>query len=164
MGVTQKAARRRPARRAAPPGATARLELLEALLLASDPAQCAQRALSWMQRRAGVQRGLCLASQAGEGPRLIPVASLGVAVTVAARFSVDLEVADHPLTRALLAAGPVLIPTNGSRTPVTPLGRAEVQAIPLAPLRSGDLPAGLLLVSPLTRAGWGGCWARGWPR
>jgi PAS domain S-box-containing protein len=152
MGVTQKAARRRPARRAAPPGATARLELLEALLLASDPAQCAQRALSWMQRRAGVQRGLCLASQAGEGPRLIPVASLGVAVTVAARFSVDLEVADHPLTRALLAAGPVLIPTNGSRTPVTPLGRAEVQAIPLAPLRSGDLPAGLLLVSPLTPA------------
>ena len=53
---------------ARPPGAgsAARLELLEALLVASDPAQCAQRALGWLQRRAGVRRGVCLAAYAGE--------------------------------------------------------------------------------------------------
>jgi PAS domain S-box-containing protein len=56
------------------------------------------------------------------------------------------------LTRALLAVGPVLLPSNGSGTAVTPLGKAEVQAIPLAPLRAGDLPAGLLLVTPVTPA------------
>src|SRR5918996_568742 len=131
-------------------GAAGRLELLETLLVANDPIQCAQRALGWLQRRAGVRRGLCLAAQAGEGPRLIPVASLGVPVERAERFSVDLELPGHPLTRALLATRPVLLPTNGGGAPVTPLGRIEVQAIPLAPLRTGDLPAGLLLVAPLT--------------
>jgi PAS domain S-box-containing protein len=136
------------------PGASApgRLELLEALLVANDPVQCAQRALAWVQRRAGVRRGLCLAAQAGEGPRLIPVASLGIRAERAARFSVDLELRDHPLTRALLAAGPLVIPSNGGGTPAALLGRSEVQAIPLAPLRSGDLPAGLLLLTPLTPA------------
>ena len=131
-------------------GAAGRLELLETLLVANDPIQCAQRALGWLQRRAGVRRGLCLAAQAGEGPRLIPVASLGVPVERAERFRVDLELPGHPLTRALLATRPVLLPTNGGGAPVTPLGRIEVQAIPLAPLRTGDLPAGLLLVAPLT--------------
>jgi PAS domain S-box-containing protein len=143
----------RAGRRARPDaGASGRLELLEALLVANDPVQCAQRALSWLQRRAGVRRGLCLAAQAGEGLRLVPLAGLGVPGRAAARFSVDLELRDHPLTRALLAPGPVLISGNGGGMPVTPLGRTEVQAIALAPLRTGDLPAGLLLVTPLTPA------------
>ena len=143
----------RVGRRARPDaGAASRLELLESLLVVGDPVQCAQRALSWLQRRAGVHRGLCLASDPGESPRLLPLASLGVPDAAAARFSVDLDMHDHPLTRALLAAGPVLMPSNGSGAPVTPLGKAEVQAIPLAPLRAGDLPAGLLLVTPSTPA------------
>src|SRR5688572_19360351 len=152
MPAARTAAGRAGGRRQPGASAAGRLELLEALLVATDPVQCAQRALGWVQRRAGVRRGLCLAAQAGEGPRLIPVASLGVSADRAARFSVDLEVRDHPLTRALLAAGPMLIPPNGGATPVTLLGRTEVQAIPLAPLRSGDLPAGLLLLAPLTPA------------
>ena len=138
--------------RARPPGAdsAARLELLEALLVASDPAQCAQRALGWLQRRAGVRRGVCLAAYAGDGPRLVPVASLGVEADRIEPFSVDLERRDHPLTRALLAAAPVMISPNGTGAAVTPLGRRDVQAIPLAPLHARDLPAGLLLVAPLT--------------
>jgi PAS domain S-box-containing protein len=92
-----------------------------------------------------------MAAHAGAGPRLVPVASVGVPVRRIEQFSVDLELGDHPLTRALLAAGPVMISPNGSRSPVTPLGRRDVQAISLAPLRSRDLPAGLLLVAPATR-------------
>jgi PAS domain S-box-containing protein len=135
-----------------PPGAggAARLELLESLLVANTATQCAQRTLGWLQRRAGVRWGVCLAAHGGDGPRLAPVASVGVPVERLERFSVDLELGDHPLTRALLAAGPVMISPNGTRAGVTPLGRREVQAIPLAPLHARDLPAGLLLVAPVT--------------
>jgi PAS domain S-box-containing protein len=135
-----------------PPGAAAaaRLELLESLLVATTAAQCAQRTLGWLQRRAGVRWGVCLAAHAGDGPRLVPVASVGVPARRIERFSVDLELGDHPLTRALLAAGPVVLSPNGARTPVTPLGRRDVQAISLAPLHPRDLPAGLLVVAPAT--------------
>jgi PAS domain S-box-containing protein len=129
-------------------GGSARLELLEALLVAPNPAQCAQRALAWLQRRANVRSALCLVAHGGDGPRLTPVASLGVPTARVERFSVDLELRAHPLTRALLAAGPLVLATNGAPASVTPLGRRDVQAIPLAPLQPRDLPAGLLLVAP----------------
>jgi PAS domain S-box-containing protein len=132
------------------PGADAasRLEVLEALLMARDAGQCAQRALSWLQRRAGVRRGLCLAADTAP-PRLVPVASLGVAASRVDRFSVDLDLRDHPLTQALLSATPMLVSGNGHGATATPLGQGPVQAIPLAPLSKRDLPAGLLLVAPL---------------
>jgi signal transduction histidine kinase len=130
--------------------AAVRLELLEGLLAADEPTRCAQRALSWLQRRVGVRRGVCLAAYADGEPRLLPVASLGVPSDRIEQFSVDLELEDHPLTRALLAAGPSLIASNG--VGVTPLGRSDVQAIPLAPLHPRDLPAGLLLVAPASPA------------
>src|SRR5919108_5309942 len=82
--------------------AAGRLELLEGLLAAGDPTRCAQRALGWLQRRAGVRRGVCLAAYADGEPRLLPVASLGVPGERIERFSVDLELEGHPLTRALL--------------------------------------------------------------
>ncbi len=78
------------------PGGAARLELLEALLIAGGPAQCAQRALAWLQRRAGGRRGVCLAAHAGAGPPLVPVASVGVPASRVERFTVDLELRDHP--------------------------------------------------------------------
>ena len=43
-------------------GADRRLELLEALLMAAHPEECAQRALAWLQRHAGIRRGICLAT------------------------------------------------------------------------------------------------------
>jgi PAS domain S-box-containing protein len=132
--------------------AAARLELLESLLVATDAAQCAQRTLGWLQRHAGLRWGICLAAHGGDEPRLVPVGSAGLARQRLERYSVDLALADHPLTRALLAAGPVLLSPNGSRTAATPLGLREVQAIALAPAHPRDLPAGLLLVAPVTPA------------
>src|SRR6185503_16202157 len=95
-------------------GATTRLEVLEALLMSRDAGQCAQRALTWLQRYAGVRRGLCLAADSAP-PRLVPV-------------SVDLEVRDHPLTQALLSSTPTILGSNGHGA-TTPLGPGPVQAI-----------------------------------
>jgi signal transduction histidine kinase len=128
-------------------GAASRLDLLEALLLARDAEQCAQRALTWLQRECGVRRALCLAADSVPA-RLVPVAQLGLSSHRVDRFSVDLDIRDHPLTQALLSSSPVLVGTNGDATTVTPLGQGLVQAIPLAPVSPGDLPAGLLLVTP----------------
>src|SRR6267142_1024204 len=124
-------------------GATNRLDLLEALLMSRDAGQCAQRALAWLQRNAGVRRGLCLAADTAP-PRLVPVASLGVAASRLERFSVDLEIRDHPLTQALLSSTPTVLGTNGHGATAMPLGPGPVQAISLAALSARDLPAGLL--------------------
>jgi PAS domain S-box-containing protein len=150
MRAAHTAARRAGRRPPAEVGAAGRLELVEALLGASDAAHCAHRALSWLSRRAGVRRALCLVLQEADESRLVSVASLGVGADAAARFTVELDAREHPLTRAFLASGPSLIATNGGATATTPLGRVEVQAIALNPLRPGDLPAGLLLLAPLT--------------
>jgi signal transduction histidine kinase len=132
------------------PGAASRLELLEALLISRDPAQCAQRALAWLQRHVGARRALCLAADFVP-PRLVPVASLGLPTRRVERFSVDLELRDHPLTRALLSSTPTLLSANGHGS-ATPLGQGPVLAVALAPLSPRDLPAGLLLLSPLASA------------
>jgi PAS domain S-box-containing protein len=144
--TTARGAKPRPAT-----GATIRLELLESLLMSRDAGQCAQRALAWLQRHAGIRRGLCLAADTAP-PRLVPVASLGVSAPRLERYSVDLEVRDHPLTQALLSSTPTILGSNGHGA-TTPLGPGPVQAIALAPLSPRDLPAGLLLVSPFTPQG-----------
>src|SRR2546425_3335533 len=150
MAAGRASAARRRAK--AHPGSEAatRLDLLEALLVSRDAGQCAQRALAWLQRQAGIRRGLCLAADTAP-PRLVAVASLGVAANRVDRFSVDLEVRDHPLTQALLSSTVTLVGGNGHGAS-TPLGAGPVQAFPLAPLSPRDLPAGLLLVSPFTPA------------
>src|SRR4051794_4556189 len=125
--TTVRGAKPRPAT-----GATNRLDLLEALLMSRDAGQCAQRALAWLQRNAGVRRGLCLAADTAP-PRLVPMASLGVAAARLERFSVDLEIRDHPLTQALLAGTPTVLGNNGHGA-LTPLGPGPVHAIALAPL------------------------------
>src|SRR5690242_20177245 len=129
-------------------GGDTRLELTEALLVSRDPGQCAQRALTWLQRQAGIRRAVCLAADTAP-PRLVAVASLGVSGSRVDRFSVDLEIRDHPLTHALLSTTPTLLGGNGHGD-ITPLGPGPVHAIPLAPLSPRDLPAGLLLVAPFT--------------
>ena len=132
-------------------GAASRLDLLEALLTSRDAGQCAQRALTWLQRQTGARRALCLAADTAP-PRLVPVATLGVAANRVDRFSVDLEIRDHPLTQALLSSTVTLVGGNGHGAS-TPLGAGPVQAFPLAPLSPRDLPAGLLLVAPFPPAG-----------
>src|SRR5882672_9772971 len=133
-------------------GADRRLELLEALLMAAHPEECAQRALAWLQRRAGIRRGVCLVTHVGESPRLVPLASVGVRPTRLRGFSVDLEARDHPLTQALFSTRPVVLASNG-HAPAAPLGAAITQAIPLRALEPNAPPAGLLLLTPLSPAG-----------
>src|SRR5262249_27711904 len=145
------AARPRPRPRAAG-GAHRRLELLEALLLAVHPEEAARRALGWLQRRAGVRRAICLATRIGEGEaRLIPLASAGVAPARLRTFSVDLEAREHPLTQAIFATRPTVLPSNGHTTS-TPLGAGATQPFPLRALGPGAPPAGLLLLMPLSPA------------
>ncbi|HEY2991322.1 MAG TPA: PAS domain-containing sensor histidine kinase [Methylomirabilota bacterium] len=151
MAAGRASAARRRAKAQPGSAAATRLDLLEALLVSRDAGQCAQRALAWLQRQAGIRRGLCLAADTAP-PRLVAVASLGVAANRVDRFSVDLEVRDHPLTQALLSTSPTLLGGANGHGAVTPLGPGPVQAIPLAPLSPRDLPAGLLLVSPFTSA------------
>src|SRR5262250_2684379 len=118
-------------------GAERRLELLETLLLAAHPEECARRALGWLQRRAGVRRAICLATHIGEGEaRLLPLASVGVPRERLRTYSVDLEARDHPLTRALFAYRPTVLASNG-HGPSTPLGAAAIQAIPLRAVEPG---------------------------
>jgi signal transduction histidine kinase len=152
MAPARATAARKRARPRPGTGAASRLDLLESLLVSRDAGQCAQRALAWLQRHAGIRRGLCLAADIAP-PRLVPVASLGLPNSRVERFSVDLDVRDHPLTQALLSSTPILVSNNGHGSVTTPLGQGPVQAIPLAPLSPRELPAGLLLVSPLTSPG-----------
>ena len=88
MAAARPTATRRRAKARPGTGAATRLELLEALLVSRDAGQCAQRALAWLQRQAGIRRGLCLAADTAP-PRLVAVASLGVAASRVDRFSVD---------------------------------------------------------------------------
>ena len=133
-------------------GGAVRLELLESLLVAETATQCAQRALGWLERRMGVRWAICLAAHGEGGPRLLPLASVGVAAQRMAGYAVELDLAGHPLTQALLAASPITITPNGDRTACTPLGRRVVQAIALAPPRRRDLPVGLIVAAPPTPA------------
>jgi PAS domain S-box-containing protein len=133
-------------------GAERRLELLESLLMAADPEECARRALAWLQRRAGIRRGVCLATRTSEGPRLVPLASVGVSAARLGGFSVDLEARDHPLAQVLFSSRPIVLASNG-HAPVAPLGTTPVQAIPLRALEPNEPPAGLLLLTPLSPAG-----------
>ena len=55
-------------------GAASRLDLLEALLTSRDAGQCAQRALTWLQRQTGARRALCLAQRLVER-RPVPIES-----------------------------------------------------------------------------------------
>src|SRR4030095_14940983 len=133
-------------------GAERRLELLESLLMAANPEECARRALAWLQRRAGIRRAVCLATRTSEGPRLVPLASTGVPAARLRGFSVDLEARDHPLAQVLFSSRPIVLASNG-HAPVAPLGTTPVQDIPLRALEPNEPTRGLLPLTPLSPAG-----------
>ncbi|HEV8615070.1 MAG TPA: ATP-binding protein [Methylomirabilota bacterium] len=132
--------------------ADGKVALLEQLLVVDDVAQCAQRALDWLARHAGVTRAVCLLAPLEQSTRLVAVATFGVSGSRVARFSLDLEERDHPLVRAMLGAGTVTFSgANGAsdRRVAAPLGDVPFAAVPLSGLDARqDLPAGLLLLSP----------------
>ena len=136
------------ARRRANVDASDRLQLVEALLGTDDLASCAQTALDWLGRCAGVSRGLCLLGAADTPTMLRPVATLGLRMASARGFTLDLEVRGDPLVAATIGAGASLFGRNGRPAPRTPLGSARIIAVPLHGRRPLDeYPVGLLLVT-----------------
>ncbi|HUF92127.1 MAG TPA: histidine kinase dimerization/phospho-acceptor domain-containing protein, partial [Candidatus Limnocylindria bacterium] len=119
--------------------------------MSSDLNDCAQRALDWLARVAGVARALCLVVPVGESTQLVPVASVGIPAGRVRRFRLNVEERDHPLVRAMLGSDPVRFAAGDGRAgerPATPLGETSVIALPLLGLDAGqDLPAGLVLLS-----------------
>ena len=150
--MTRSTTVRASARRKGSASAEDKVALAEALLVSSDLADCAQLALEWLGRVAGVTRALCLVVPIHDSTQLLPVASVGIPGARVNRFRLNLEERDHPLVRAMLGPGPVSFNTNnGPRAarPTTPLGDTSFVALPLLGLDAGqDLPAGLVLLSP----------------
>jgi PAS domain S-box-containing protein len=148
--VTRAAAVRTAARRRPQIDATRRLQLAESVLGTDDVAVCAQRALDWLHREAGIRRGVCLFGPAESATILTPMARVGVSERRVARFALDLEARDHPLVAATLGSGVVVFGTNGRPAPATPLDVPRYTAVPLHGRDAlYDLPVGLLLLSPI---------------
>jgi PAS domain S-box-containing protein len=147
--VRLNAALRTRARRRAKVEAADRLKLAEALLGSDDLATCAQRALDWLGRTAGVMRALCLVGDADNVTVLRPVATLGIRSRGIASFAIDLEADNDPLAAATIGLGASVFGRNGKSAPSTPLQAARLVAIPLHGRRTlEEYPVGLLLVTP----------------
>src|SRR5262249_41496872 len=123
----------------------------EALLGSDDVATCAQRALDWLGRAAGLTRGLCLVGDADNITLLRPVATLGLRGRRAASFIVDLDAGNDPLVAATIALEASVFGTNGRPAPPTPLEAGRLVAVPLHGRHTlEEYPVGLLLVAPPT--------------
>jgi PAS domain S-box-containing protein len=147
--VKPHAALRTTARRSAKVEPSDRLRLAEALLGSDDLATCAQRALDWLGRTAGITRGLCLVGDADNVTVLRPVATLGLRARGTASFTVDLEADNDPLAAATIGLGASVFGLNGRAAPNTPLQAARLVAVPLQGRRTlEEYPVGLLLVTP----------------
>jgi signal transduction histidine kinase len=107
----------------------AKLELVELFLGSDDAAACAQRALEFLQRFAGVAQSLVLAAEL-EPERVIPIAAVGVSSVLAGEFELALEDRAHPLIGALAATQPVYF-KRGVNQPHTPLEGTGFHAVPL---------------------------------
>jgi PAS domain S-box-containing protein len=152
--VRPHAALRTAPRRRAKVEPSDRLKLAEALLGSDDLATCAQRALDWLGRTAGVTRGLCLVGDADNITLLRPVATLGVRGRGAASFTLDLEAGNDPLVAATIGLGVSIFGTNGRPAPSTPLQAGRLVAVPLHGRHTlEEYPVGLLLVAPLGDGG-----------
>jgi signal transduction histidine kinase len=147
--VRPHAALRTAPRRRAKVEPSDRLKLAEALLGSDDLATCAQRAVDWLGRTAGVARALCLVGDADNVTLLRPVAMLGVRGRSATTFTVDLEAHNDPLVAATIGLGASVFGTNGRPAPSTPLEAGRLLAVPLHGRHTlEEYPVGLLLVAP----------------
>jgi PAS domain S-box-containing protein len=147
--VKAHAAVRTAARRRAKVEPSDRLKLAEALLASDDVATCAQRALDWLGRTAGVTRALCLVGDADNITLLRPVATLGVRGRAATSFAIDLEAGHDPLVAATVGLGVSVFGSNGRPVPSTPLQAGQLVAMPLHGRHTlEEYPVGLLLVAP----------------
>src|SRR2546428_334366 len=138
------------ARRRGKVDAVERLKLAETLLGTDDLTMCAQRALDWLGRSAGVARGLCLVGSQESATVLQPVATLAVRSPRAQSFTLDLETHSAPLVAATTGLEASILGRNGRPAPRTPLESSRLIAVPLHGRQVlEEYPIGLLLVAPI---------------
>src|SRR2546428_501702 len=138
------------ARRRGKVDAVERLKLAETLLGTDDLTMCAQRALDWLGRSAGVARGLCLVGSPESATVLQPVATLAVRSPRAQSFTLDLETHNDPLVAATIRLEASIFGRNGRPAPRTPLESSRLIAVPLHGRQVlEEYPIGLLLVAPI---------------
>jgi len=124
----------------------AKLELVELLLGLDDAATCAQRALEFLARFAGVEQGVVIAADV-DPELLIPIAAVGVSSLLAGEFSLSLDDKAHPLVRALSGRSPTYF-KRGVTQPHTPLDGTSFHAFPLrSEALRDDAGVGLLLAT-----------------
>ncbi len=128
-----------------PSSPSARVAMLEQLLLAERQEAAARLVVAWLGSRAGLSRAVCLLFETSD--RLRPAASLGFPRGRIAGFELAASHEDHPLVAALVASGPTPFSRETRTDPalVTPFGAAPFLAVPLRSAADGDRPAGLLL-------------------
>jgi PAS domain S-box-containing protein len=125
-----------------------KLNFLEMILAADDPADCATHAVQWLQEHVEAERVLCATPDAMSG-RLLGLAASGLGRLKPSNFSVDLEQRDDPLVAALARVQPTVLQLGARHG----LPRDAYLALPLHGLVLDDVTArGLLLVSPATPA------------
>jgi signal transduction histidine kinase len=138
--------------------ASARLGLVEVLLVSDDAVDCARRCLEWLGRHAHLRAGLCLLATQDDAARLAAVASHGLRPADLNGFGLDLEERDHPLVSVAFGLRPAAFAASdltGDRRLVTPLGPVSYQVFPLHGLdATEEPPVGLLLAVrvPTSRA------------
>jgi two-component system, cell cycle sensor histidine kinase PleC len=127
------------------PSHEARLAISELLLGCDEARMCAEAAVSWLVRHAGVEQVLCLASDESDSHCLAPLACHGL--PGAEGFVLALHEARHPLVEALQWAEPRWHPP-GALASDLPLSRTGLYSLSLGRAAPGAPPPGLLLVSP----------------
>ena len=153
MSRQRVAPRRGPTHRQHAPSAEARAALAEALLSAGDVSACAQAALHWLGRHAGIEKSLCavfdLERGVLEGGVLEGIAGDGIPHAHVETFHRNANELDDPLVLALSSREVLLFDpdANGEDFPATPLGTTPFHAVPLDREELDGEPAlGLLLL------------------
>ncbi len=135
----------------APASPEAKLAMAEFLLVQENMAECAERALEWLQQHSGVTKALCLAVDSSQ-KQLIALAAVGWDEQEPADFMLDLTDRQHPYVAALFKNKMVMLRGTFSdpRAAAAPYSPDTFAAIPLG---GGDQTAerravGLLIVNP----------------
>ncbi len=133
--------------------AEAKLAMAEFLIVQEDMAECAQRALKWLEKHAGVRKAWCLAVDPSQ-KQLTTLASLGFDGSASPDITLDLDDRQHPLVAALFKSKLVVLRGSFSnpRAASPPYGPDAFAAIPMG---GGDQSpegraVGLLVVSPVS--------------
>jgi signal transduction histidine kinase len=131
--------------------ATAKLELLEAMLSADDVVGCVERALAWLAGHVGVTHAICALADVERG-ELIGVGGHRVTPAQIERVAARLGDTAEPWIQAMGSRTPRLFrgrseEKNDRARAEHPFGRSGYWAVPLGTSKTADRPAeGLLLV------------------